>query len=136
MRGARREGRRGRVIDEVAWFPPDGNRWRGRVEGSVGMGGVREPASWRRLELGRAGVGLLAVNPDGQSSLSSGSKLNSSSTVLAPIRAGLQTRVTCATCGRGTRMTRHRSAAVAVLFAVLLAWAVAGCGAPLRGASL
>jgi len=33
-------------------------------------------------------------------------------------------------------MTRHRSAAVAVLFAVLLAWAVAGCGAPLRGASL
>src|SRR4051812_49013657 len=87
MRGARREGRRGRVIDEVAWSPPDGNRWRGDVEGSVGTGGVRGPASWRRLELGRAGVGLLAVNPDAQSSLSSGSNLNPSSTVLAPIRA-------------------------------------------------
>src|SRR4051812_663903 len=68
MRAARREGRRGRVIDEVAWSPPDGNRWRGDVEGSVGTGGVREPASWRRLELGRAGVGLLAVNPDGRAS--------------------------------------------------------------------
>src|SRR3954453_19452366 len=89
MRGGRREGRRGRVINEVAWSPPDGNRWRGDVEGSVGTGGVREPASWRRLELGKirderhgqllhayvrllgelwAGVGLLAVNPDGRAS--------------------------------------------------------------------
>src|SRR3954454_3392791 len=92
MRGARREGRRGRVIDEVAWSPPDGNRWFGDVEGSVGTGGVRGPASWRRLELGRAGVGLLAANPDGRASARAASILRQLSSLRSVLACRLERR--------------------------------------------